>query len=325
MVHDRPSFPVLGSNRKVLVLALLAGVFLYNPARAQQAQPRPADQVAIRTVNVAPGFYVLTGRGTNTSVAVGDDGVVLVNGGFAQAQPQLVEAVAKITAKPIRYLINTDWHDPNTSANTLMAKLGATIVAHDNVRKRLSAERFDPGNTKQQIPPYPKEGLPAVTYSTELTLHLNGEDVYVFHPANAHSDSDSMVYFPKSNVLSTGDIYYSNNWPLVDLPSNGSVNGVIGGLDWALKIVNGGTKVVPGRGPITTTKDLTEYRSMFVTVRDRVLTGIRAGKTLDEVLAAKPTAEFEEAKKGTGELVVTRTGADVVKWFYKDLSKTTAK
>src|SRR5215467_2074293 len=131
MVHDRPSFPVLGSNRKVLVLALLASVFLYNPASAQQAQPRPADQVAIRTVNVAPGFYVLTGRGTNTSVAVGDDGVVLVNGGFAQAQPQLVEAVAKITAKPIRYLITTDWHDPNTSANTLMAKLGATIVAHD--------------------------------------------------------------------------------------------------------------------------------------------------------------------------------------------------
>ena len=247
---------------------------------------------------------------------------MLVNAAFANVQPQMVEAIGKLTTKPIRFIINTDWHDPNTSGNALMAKLGAIIVAHENVRNRLGAERFDPGNTKEKIPPYPKEGLPSVTYKDDLTLHLNGEDVYIFHPANAHSDSDSMVYFPKANVLNTGEIYYSNNWPLIDLPSTGTVNGVIAGLDRALKIVNADTKVVPGRGPIATVKDLTEYRSMFVTVRDRVVSGIQAGKNLEQILATKPTAEFEEAKKGTGELVVTRTGADIVKWFYEDLAKT---
>jgi glyoxylase-like metal-dependent hydrolase (beta-lactamase superfamily II) len=278
--------------------------------------------VQIRTIPVASGFYILTGRGTNTGVSVGEDGAVLVNAGFANAQPQMVEAIAKLTDKPIRFVIDTDWHDPNTNGNALMAKLGAVIVAHENVRTRLGTERFDPGNTKEKAPPFPKEGLPSVTYKDDLTLHLNGEDIYIFHPANAHSDSDSMVYFAKANVLNTGDIYYSNNWPLIDLPSKGSVNGVIAGLDRALKIVNAETKVVPGRGPIATVKDLTEFRNMFVTVRDRVVSGIRDGKTLDQILATKPTAEFEEAKKGTGELVVNRTGADLVKWFYEDLSKT---
>jgi glyoxylase-like metal-dependent hydrolase (beta-lactamase superfamily II) len=110
-------------------------------------------------------------------------------------------------------------------------------------------ERVDPGNATLKIPAYPKEGLPTVTYSDEMTLHVNGEEIYIFHPANAHSDSDSMVYFPKSNVLTTGDIYYSNNWPLIDLPSKGTVNGVIAAVDRALKIVNANTKVVPGRGP----------------------------------------------------------------------------
>jgi cyclase len=320
MIGNYISLHILGKYfSSLFILMCLLG---WGAASAQQQQPRPAEQVQIRTIPVANGFYVLTGRGTNTGVSTGEDGVVLVNAGFAQVQPKMVEAIAKITDKPIRFIINTDWHDPNTSGNALMAKVGAIIVAHENVRKRLSVERIDPGNATLKIPPYPKEGLPSVTYPDDITLHLNGEDIYIFHPANAHSDSDSMVYFPKANVLNTGDIYYSNNWPLIDLPSKGSVNGVIAGLDRALKIVNPDTKIVPGRGPIATVKDLTEFRSMFVTVRDRVVSGIREGKNLDQILATKPTAEFEEAKKGTGELVITRTGADVVKWFYEDLSKT---
>ena len=310
------------SNNYCKVFLILACGLGAASAYAQDAPPRTPQPVQLRTIPVADGFYILTGRGTNTGVSIGEDGAVLVNAAFAQVHPQIVDAVGKLTAKPIRFIINTDWHDPNTSGNALMAKLGAVIVAHENVRKRLSVERFDPGNTKEKAPPFPKEGLPAVTYTDSVTLHLNGEDIYIFHPANAHSDSDSMAYFPKANVLNTGDIYYSNNWPLIDLPSNGSVNGVIAGLDRALKIVNANTKVIPGRGPIATVKDLTEYRSMFVTIRDRVVSGIRSGKTLDQILATNPTAEFEEAKKGTGELVVNRTGANLVKWFYEDLSKT---
>jgi len=290
-------------------------------ATGQEPARRPSQaQAQIRSVPVADGFFILTGRGTNMGVSVGEEGLVLVNAGFAQGQPQTMEILAKLSDKPIRFIVDTDWHDPNVSANPLMAKTGAILVAHDNVRKRLSVERVDPGNATLKIPPYPKEGLPTVTYNDEMTLHVNGEDIYIFHPANAHSDSDSMVYFPKSNVLTTGDIYYSNNWPLIDLPSKGTVNGVIAAADRALKIVNANTKVVPGRGPIASVKDFTEYRAMLATIRDRVQSGIREGKNLEQILAAKPTAEYEEAKKGTGELVVNRTGADLVKWIYQDLS-----
>ena len=301
-------------------LLMVLGFALGSSAARAQGQQKGAP-VQIQAVQIAPGFYILTGRGTNTGVSVGDDGIVLVNAGFGNAQPKVIEALGKISEKPVRFIINTDWHDPNTSANAGMAKLGAIIIAHENVRTRLSAERVDPGNAAQKVPPFPKEGLPVVTYSNDITLHLNGEDVYIFHPANAHSDSDSIVYFPKANVLNTGDIYYSNNWPLIDLPSKGTLNGVIAGVDRALKLVNADTKVIPGRGPIATVKDLTEYRAMLVTIRDRIVSGIKAGKNLDQILAGKPTAEYEEAKKGGGELVITRTGSDLVKWAYEDLAK----
>src|SRR6266852_8608030 len=303
MMTDK-RFPFLASKHfSGYCLLVLGCVLRSSAANAQEPARRPRQaQAQIRSVPVADGFFILTGRGTNMGVSVGEDGLVLVNAGFAQGQPQTMEVLAKLSGKPIRFIIDTDWHDPNVSANPLMAKTGAILVANDNVRKRLSVERIDPGNPTLKIPPYPREGLPTVTYNDEMTLHVNGEDIYIFHPANAHSDSDSMVYFPKSNVLTTGDIYYSNNWPLIDLPSKGTVNGVIAAVDRALKIVNANTRVVPGRGPIATVKDLTEYRSMFVRIRDRVVSGIRAGQSLDQILATKPTAEFEEAKKGGGEL-----------------------
>src|SRR5216683_1732528 len=162
MIGNYMSLHILGKNfSRLLILVCAVG---WGAASAQQQQPRPAEQVQIRTIPVANGFYVLTGRGTNTGVSAGEDGAVLVNAGFAQVQPQIVGAIARLTSKPIRLIINTDWHDPNTSGNALMAKLGAVIVAHANVRKRLSVERIDTGNANMKIPPYPKEGLPAVTY-----------------------------------------------------------------------------------------------------------------------------------------------------------------
>src|SRR6266852_2469861 len=154
MIDNDMSFLIPQKYFEGLFLLILACLLGGSAANAQQPQPRSAEQVQIRTIPVANGFYVLTGRGTNTGVSVGEDGVVLVNAGFANVQPKVVEAIAKINDKPIRFIINTDWHDPNTSGNALMAKGGAVIVAHENVRNRLSAERFDPGNTSQKIPPY---------------------------------------------------------------------------------------------------------------------------------------------------------------------------
>lgn len=304
----------------LLILGWASG-FRTASARTQQTPPTPPSQVQVRTIPVANGVYLLVGRGVNIGVFSGEDGVVMVNASSVQMNPRIVEAVAKISSKPIRFVINTDSHEPNTGGNALLGKLGLTIVAHENVRKQLSVERFNTAGT-EKIPPPPREALPAVTYTDSITLHFSGEEIYIFHQDSAHSDSDSVVYFRRANVLQTGDLYYPNNYPFIDLQSNGTINGMIAAVDRALKIVDPGAKVIPGRGPVSTVRELTEYRDMFVTVRDRVLSGIRAGKTLEQIVATKPTAEFDDARKGSGELNVERTGATFVKWFYDDLSKT---
>lgn len=290
-------------------------------AQAQQVQLPSFEGAQVRSVPVGNGITMLSGRGANIGVFAGEDGVLLVNDSFAPMHQKIVDAIATISSKPIRFLVNTDWHDANTDGNALMGKLGAVIVAHENVKRRLSVEQFNPA-TNRRTPPYPKEALPQVTFPDSLTLHLNGNDIYIFHPDPAHSDSDSVVYFRQANVLQTGDLYYSNNYPFIDVESKGSVTGVIAAMDRILKIVNPDTKIIPGRGPVSNVKELQEYRTMLVTVRDRILDGIRAGKTLEQIIASKPSAEFDEARKGSGELVVARGPAEFVKLLYQDLSRT---
>jgi cyclase len=322
-IHDSFSYFPLNKHIAGCFFSMVLSVLGCRSGSAQaQPAPLPAfDNAEVRTVPVSNGIYMLSGRGANIGVFTGEDGILLVNDSFAPMHQKIVDAVAKISGKPIHFVINTDWHDANTDGNALMGKLGVVIVAHDAVRSRLSTEQFNSA-TKKRTPAYPKEALPVVTYSDSLTLHFNGDDIYLFHPDAAHSDSDSVVYFRGVNVLQTGDLYYSNNFPFIDLESKGSVNGVIVAVERMLKLVKPDTKIIPGRGPIATVKQLAEYRTMLATVRDRILAGIRAGETLDQIIASKPTAEFDEARKGSGELVVARGPADFVRLLYQDLSRT---
>ena len=306
-------------------IVLNVGIVNVRSSQAQQPQSGADDQVQIQTISVADGIYMLyVGRGSNIAVFAGEDGVILVNASSAQLSRRIVETVEKISSKPIRFIINTDSHEPNTAGNAIFGKLGVAIVSHENVRKRLSVERFNPRGT-QRIPALPTEALPTLTYTHDMSLHFSGEDIHVFHEDSAHSDSDSVVYFHRANVVQTGDLFFPNNYPIIDVSGGGTISGMIAAVDRILKMANPQTKVIPGRGPLSNLTELTEFRDMLVTVRDRVLEGIRAGKTLEQILDTKPTTEFDENRKGWHELANQRTGTDFAKEVYEDLSRLTRR
>jgi len=277
-----------------------------------RAQQQDMSKVEIQTVPVAEGIYVLLGVGGNIGVFTGADGVLLIDAQSAALHDKIMAAVAKVSGgKPLRFLVNTHDHADHTGGNALMAKEGAVIVAQDNLRTRLSAA---PANLNAQ--PNPKEALPVITFDKRLTLHFNGEDIDLIHPAPAHTDNDTIVYFRKANVMHVGDLLGSRGYPPINLPGGFTMQGMIAAADEMLKMANADTKIITGhRGPIVTAKDLQAQRDLWITIRDRVRSAIRAGKTLAQVIAMKPTAEFD-ANQPAG-----RTPDEFVKGVYEDLSR----
>jgi len=295
------------AGRLLLLLACLAWA-------AQAQQGIDFSKVEIKTTQVADGLYELEGQGGNITVSVGADGILLVDSQWAPLHQKIMDAVRKISQQPIRFLIDTHYHGDHTDGNALMAKAGATIVGHENLRKRLvSGRAAAPG--VGAMPPAPKEAIPVMTYNDTLTLHFNGEEISLIHTAPAHTDGDTIIYFRRANVISTGDLPASIRYPNIDVPGGGSVSGNIAALERMMKLGNPNTKFIPGHGPISTVKDLEQQRQMLIAVRDRVQSQIRAGKNLDQIVAAKPTAEFDEARKGG------RTPEDFLKLVYADLSR----
>lgn len=296
----------IGTVGLLLILA-----FLTVPA---QAQTQDFEKVQINTIPVSGGIYMLMGAGGNIGVSAGEDGVFLIDDQFAPLNKKILDAVAKISNRPIRFLLNTHWHGDHTGGNELMGKAGVLIVAHDNVRKRLSGEQFIE-YFNQRTPASPKEALPIVTFNDTVTFHYNGEEIHVFHVEPAHTDGDSVIHFRRTNVVHTGDVYSSATYPFIDVDNGGSVNGMITAADRILKIVNPDTKIIPGHGPLSNVKGLRDYRDMLSTIRDRILSSIRAGMNVEQIVASKPTAEFDESKKGG------RPPEDFVKVLHKDLSR----
>lgn len=191
-------------------------------------------------------------------------------------------------------MVNTHWHGDHTGGNAALAGSGAIIVAHDNVRRRMSSEQFLEA-FKATVPPSPAAALPVVTFADQLSFHWNGEEIRVFHAEPAHTDGDAIVHFPRSNVIHTGDIFFNGLYPFIDGSSGGSVAGMLQAVDQVLALANAGTRIIPGHGPLASRADLVAYRTMLVTVTDRISALIREGKTLDQVVAARPTAEFDAA------------------------------
>ena len=278
-------------------------------ASAQERAAQDFSKVEIKAVPVSAGLYTLTGVGgniANVGVSVGKDGILIVDNEFAGLHGKLMDALGKLSQQPLRFAINTHWHGDTIGCNELLSKAGVVLVASDNARKRLIAQRTNPVADPRN-PPLPDSYLPALTYSGNMTLHFNDEDIEITHISPGHTDADSVVYFRRANVLHTGDLFDTGRFPIIILDHGGSANGLIAAQERILRMVNSNTKILPGKGePIATPRDIQEQHDMIVTVRDRIQKGIQAGKTLTEILASKPTAEWDERLKigrGPGDFV----------------------
>jgi cyclase len=257
------------------------------------AQPK-FDAVQIKTSQVAANVYMLEGEGGNIGVSIGDDGVFLIDDQFAPLTPKILAAVKALSDKPIRFVLNTHWHFDHTGGNENLGKAGVTIVAHDNVYKRMSAEGVIE-LLKVKLPPSSKEGLPVITFNDTVTFHINGDEVTSYHVPPAHTDGDSFVRFKTANVVHTGDVFAAYRYPFIDVENGGSVKGIVKALDKLIPTLDENTKVIPGHGPLSGKKDVIAYRNMIAKVGTRVEALVKSGKSLEQVVAAKPTREFDEA------------------------------
>ena len=277
-------------------------------------QDKDFDKVQIKTVKLSENVYMLLGSGGNIGVYAGDDGVFLVDDQFAPLTKKIKAAIGKISDKKIRFVINTHWHFDHVGGNENLGEMGSVIIAHENVRKRMSTDQFIEFFQKK-IPASPKVALPIITFTKDLVFHLNGENIHVFHVNNAHTDGDAIVYFRNSNVIHTGDIYFAGRYPFIDTSAHGSVNGVIDAAQYVLSIINDDTKVIPGHGPLSNKAELRAYVDMLISVRAKISKQISDGKAIEEIQRTKPTQAFDK-KWGHGML----TPDQFVQILYKDLS-----
>jgi len=276
------------------------------------AQQQDFSKVEVKSEKVAEGVYMLQGAGGNIGLSVGPDAAFLIDDEYAPLTPKIKAAVAALTDKPIRFVLNTHWHGDHTGGNKDMGEAGSLIVAHENVRRRMSTEQFIAAFNMRE-PAAPPKALPVVTFTDAVTFHLNGDEIHAFHVPPAHTDGDSVVHFRKANVIHAGDLFFNGMYPFIDLDTGGSVGGMIGGADRMLAIAGDQTRIIPGHGPLGNKADLKAFRDMLAATHDRVAALVKAGKTLEQVTAAAPTAEFD-AKWGQGFL----KPAQFVTILYKD-------
>jgi cyclase len=300
-------------SARTVALALLA--FATGSAQAQ-------DNAAVRLTawQVRDGIYMLVGAGGNTTVQIGPDGVLVVDTKLAAASDVLLDAIRQLSNKPIRYVINTHWHPDHVGSNDLIAKSGSTIaggnvsgaiadagegaavIAHENVLARMSG----------QDPPPAFEAWPTVTlFMPQKDIHFNGEPIEILHQPAAHTDGDSLVFFRRSDVISTGDIFTTTGYPVIRPGDGGGIDGVIAALNRIIEITvpkekqEGGTLVIPGHGRLSDEADVVEYRDMVTIIRDRIKSMVDMGMTLRQVQAAQPTADYDGRYGATSGLWTT--------------------
>ena len=283
----------------VTALTLVAG----SGVRMRAQQP-DFSQVQIKTTKVASNFYTLEGQGGTIGVLTGPDGVLMVDAQFAPLSDKIVAAIKQISDVRIRFLVNTHVHGDHTGGNENIGKLGAVIIARENLRTRLAKPA--PQANGQPGVPAPPIALPVLTYDGALTIHMDGEDVQLIAVPVAHTDGDTMVYFPNANVLMTGDFYRSTGYPNIDRANGGTMNGMLAGFDLILKTGRPDTKIIPGHGATVDKAAVTAHKAMMVAVRDKVAALTRQNKTQEEVIAAKPTSEFDAKVTGATPMTADR-------------------
>ena len=304
------------------------GAALRADVQAQQrSESSGGGSGSVAVFPVRGNIYLIAGAGSNITVQIGDDGVLLVDTGSLASAEGVLAAVRRLTDKPIRWVINTHAHPDHTGANAVIARAGrslpqisvgvgklfsdaeqiATIVAHENVQKRMSAP------TGQQAPA-PVDAWPTTTFFTrEKEMYFNGEAIVITHEPSAHTDGDVVVFFRRTDVVAAGDVFVTNGYPVIDTARGGSINGFIDAINDVIHIVipqekqEGGTLVVPGHGRVSDEADVVDVRDMATIVRDRIQAMIRMGMTLDQIKAAKPTLDYEGRygrPEWTGEMFI---------------------
>ncbi|MDT0557716.1 MBL fold metallo-hydrolase [Ichthyenterobacterium sp. W332] len=247
------------------------------------------NDVEIKSTKLTERIYVLEGAGGQIGVSVGEDGVFIIDDQFSPLSNKIITKLKELSDKPISIVVNTHFHGDHTGGNENMGKLGATIIAHENVRERLENTPKRDG-TKNS-----KEALPVITYNDKMSIYINGEQVAIYHSKNAHTDGDSLLYFTESNVLHTGDTYFSGWYPYIDLKSGGSVNGYIDTVKRSLILIDDDTIIIPGHGPISNKKEYSAYLVMLETLKERILTKIKAGLSEDEIVNDSTlTSDFDD-------------------------------
>ncbi len=291
--------------------ALTLGICAALPALAQSDPDY--SKVEIRTTQLAPDFWTLEGAGGRISVLSGPDGILLVDSQFAPLTDKLVAAIRRVSNQPIRFLVDTHVHPDHVGGNANFAKLGATIFARDQLRWRL--EHPAPAADGTPGKPAPEEALPIVTYNASLSIHIDNEDVRLLPVEAAHTDGDTVVSFPHHDILAVGDIYRSVGYPYADLANGGSLAGILEGLSEIVDRAGPTTKIIPGHGPIVSRSAVLAQRDLILALRGRVQKLVDEGKTLDEIIAAHPTADFDASvPQGT-----PATRDRFVTWVYKEV------
>ncbi len=258
------------------------------------------SKVEIKTIKLTPEIYMLMGAGGNLGLSVGENGAFLIDDQYAPLTPKIVEAISKLTDKPVRFLINTHWHMDHTGGNENFGKGDTIIVAHENVRLRMAKGQLMKA-FNLDIPPAPNAALPVVTFPTSLTFHWNDETIEVVHFPESHTDGDAAIFFKKANIIHTGDLFFNGIYPFIDAGSGGAFKGMLKSIDLILERTTPDTKIIPGHGPLASVSDLKDYKEMLSTVYGRISKLLDEGKSVEEIVALKPTADLD-ARWGKGFL-----------------------
>ena len=268
---------------------------LLSASSASAQQPKPED-VTIRVEKIAPGVAVLFGQGGNIGLSYGPDGNVLIDDQFAPLTPKILAAIATVDPDPVQFLINTHFHFDHSGGNENFGKAGTIIIAQDNVRLRMSHDNMVLGN---KSPASPAAALPIVTFDHEMSVFRNGDRLHIMFAPHAHTDGDAIIHFEKANVVHMGDTFFNGMYPFVDLDSGGDIRGDIAAADRVLALANDATRIIPGHGPVASKADLAAYRAYLADVVGKVQSAMKAGKTLAQIQAMKPSAGYD-TKYGGG-------------------------
>src|SRR5712692_2700909 len=300
-----------------IVLSLAGGALVCGPAVVAQQEP-DWSKVQIKVTKVSGNIYMLEGQGGNIAASVGEDGIVIVDDQFAPLAEKIQAALKelKITDKPVRFVINTHYHGDHTGGNDPFNNAGATLIAHDNAPNRLDrgGTAANGGAIKMEQKAAAKGALPIITFEHDVTVHLNGEDIRALHFPSGHTDGDSIIFFPKSNVVHMGDDFVTYGFPFIDLSGGGSVGGMIAALEQVVPKLPSDVKVIPGHGPVSNLDDVRHYIAMLKETRAVVEKDIQQGKTLDQL---KQEKVLDPWKKWSGDFI---TSDAFIETLYNDLT-----